>query len=247
MLISVIKGKINLSRKSYFLKKYGVLNLNDCCWLANGQVGSFLFSRLTGRWLLVLHAYTPDKPLLWHLPCSSQGTRRNFYQSPIFRAVTARTNEAMVFILASVSRVLVQMEIIEMAFRAFVVHCFPKEVWERRDCGLDVWKCNLFFFSSLVSLVTLLNSEMHFQCVCLKSWSTVQSVRAARCSEMSGAIIVPLHFRFSWEMKAPIPRGGVWDTSLLPSTKLICASVSSSLLPLSYWNSRFPSFASLQR
>lgn len=38
----------------------------------------------------------------------------------------------MVFILTSELRALVQTEINLMAFHALVVHCFPKEAWERR-------------------------------------------------------------------------------------------------------------------
>lgn len=110
-----------------------------------------------------------------------------------------------------------------MAFCAFVAHHFLKEVWERRgrtwpEC-LEMWI--YLFFSSPVSLETLLSTQKCVSGVCLKSWSTVQSAKAACCFEMSAAVVFLPRFGFSLVMKTLIPRAGVWSMSLLPRPTLI--------------------------
>lgn len=124
-----------------------------------------------------------------------------------------------------------------MAFHAFAVHRFLKEVWERRhrtwpEClEMEIY----FLIPSPVSLVTLLSTQKCVSGVCLTSWSTVQSVKAACGFEMSAAVVFLPRLRFSLVMKTLIPRAGVWSLSHpflteIPISPLSCHCRSNSRL-----------------
>jgi len=104
--------------------------------------------------------------------------------------------------------------------------------------GLECLKAEIWVFSSPVSLVTLLSSEM-LSGVCLKSQNTVQSVAAARSFEMTEAIIFLPHFGFHLVMKTLVPSGDVRRASLLPGTALICLSFCVCFPPTSF-SLKFP-------
>lgn len=85
MLNCVTKGKINLSRKSFLKKNPSVLNLNDCCCLAN-RVRMHHFCVPTDS--TAVQCFTPDRSLSRHISSSSEEICYKCYQSPTLHAVT---------------------------------------------------------------------------------------------------------------------------------------------------------------
>lgn len=104
-------------------------------------------------------------------------------------------------------------------------NAFPKRCGKAEtECGLSGWKWGFFFFfffSSAINNSSQLRNE--FQ-VCLWNHGTLQSVKAAChfCNEWSNNISTT--FQVQPGDETLIPWGGVWSTSLLPSTVLICLS-----------------------